>query len=89
VVVSLNQTVLNPLAGILGALQVLKQEPLPAGTRVEALTQAETKIRQIEELIRRLVTLRRAAGVPYVGDTTMLDLEPREEDAEVGRVPHT
>jgi PAS domain S-box-containing protein len=89
VVVSLHHAVLNPLAGILGALQVLKQEPLPAGTRVEALTQAETKIRQIEELIRRLVTLRRAAGVPYVGDTTMLDLEPREEDAEVGRVPHT
>ena len=86
---SLHHAVLNPLAGVLGALQVLKQESLAPATRAEALAQAETEIRQIEQLIRRLATLRRAAGTPYVGDTTMLDLEPREEDAAVGQNPHT
>jgi hypothetical protein len=89
VVVSLHHGVLNPLAGVLGALQVLKQDALTPATRAEALVQAETEIRQIEQLIRRLATLRRAVGFPYVGATTMLDLEPGEEAEGVGQNPHT
>ena len=89
VVVSLHHWVLNPLAGVLGALQVLKQDALTPAARAEALVQAETEIRQIEQFIRRLATLRRAAGLPYVGATTMLDLEPGEEAEGVGQNPHT
>jgi PAS domain-containing protein len=75
VVVGLHHEILNPLTGILGALQVLKQDGIAQPEKMLALTEAETEIRRIEKLIRRLTTLRRAAGTPYVGDTTMLDLE--------------
>ncbi len=75
VVVGLHHAILNPLTGILGALQLLKQEGLARPEKAEALAEAEAEIRKIEQLIRRLPTLRRAAGTPYVGDTTMLDLE--------------
>ena len=75
VVVGLHHEILNPLTGVLGALQVLKQDGIAQPEKAEALTEAEAEIRKIEQLIRRLPTLRRAAGAPYVGDTTMLDLE--------------
>jgi PAS domain S-box-containing protein len=75
VVVGLHHEILNPLAGILGALQVLKQDGTGQPEKALALAEAEAEIRKIEHLIRRLPTLRRAAGIPYVGDTTMLDLE--------------
>jgi signal transduction histidine kinase len=75
VVVGLHHEILNPLTGVLGALQVLKQDGIAKPERAEALAEAEANIRRIEQLIRRLPTLRRAAGTPYVGDTTMLDLE--------------
>jgi PAS domain S-box-containing protein len=75
VVVGLHHEILNPLTGVLGALQVLKQDGITQPEQALALTEAETEIRKIEQLIRRLPTLRRAAGTPYVGDTTMIDLE--------------
>jgi signal transduction histidine kinase len=83
VVVGLHHGVLNPLTGILGALQVLKQEEITP-EKAEALAQAEAEIRQIEQLIRRLPTLRRAAGTVYVGDTTMLDLQRSNAEEEQG-----
>lgn len=75
VVVGLHHEILNPLTGVLGALQVLKQDGIAQPEKAEALAEAEAAIRKIEQLIRRLPTLRRAASTPYVGDTTMLDLE--------------
>lgn len=75
VVVGLHHEILNPLTGILGAMQVLKQEGVSQPEKAEALTEAEAEIHKIEQLIRRLPTLRRAAATPYVGDATMLDLE--------------
>jgi PAS domain-containing protein len=75
VVVGLHHEILNPLTGVLGALQVLKQDGSARPETALALDEAEAEIRKIEQLIRRLPTLRRAAGTPYVGDTTMLDLE--------------
>ena len=75
VVVGLHHAILNPLAGALGALQVAKQEPrLPARTR-GALEDAEQEVRRIEALVRRLPNVRRTDGTPYVGRTTMLDVE--------------
>jgi K+-sensing histidine kinase KdpD len=75
VVVGLHHEILNPLTGVLGALQVLKQDGIAQPEKAEALAEAEAEIRKIEQLIRRLPTLRRAAGTPYVGNMTMLDLE--------------
>jgi signal transduction histidine kinase len=75
VVVGLHHEILNPLTGVVGALQVLKQDGIARPEKALALAEAEAEIRKIERLIRRLPTLRRAAGTPYVGGTTMLDLE--------------
>ncbi|KRT72742.1 MAG: response regulator receiver modulated diguanylate cyclase [Candidatus Rokubacteria bacterium CSP1-6] len=75
VVVGLHHEILNPLTGVLGALQVLKQDGIAQPEKAEALAEAEAAIRKIEQLIRRLPTLRRAASTAYVGVTTMLDLE--------------
>ncbi|MBI3456735.1 MAG: PAS domain-containing protein [Candidatus Rokubacteria bacterium] len=75
-VVGLHHAILNPLAGILGALRVLEEDGIAPAAKAEALAQAEAAIHQIEQLIRRLPALRRAAATPYVGETTMLDLEP-------------
>ena len=74
VVVGLHHAILNPLAGILGALQVLKRD-VSAADQAAALAAAEVEIRKIERLIRNLDDLRHAKGVPYVGQTTMLDVE--------------
>jgi PAS domain S-box-containing protein len=75
VVVGLHHAILNPLTGVLGALQVLKTADLGPAERSRAVTDAEAEIRKIETLVRRLPDLRRAAEMPYVGNTTMVDLE--------------
>lgn len=75
VVVGLHHAILNPLTGVRGALQILKQERMSQPDRGEALAQAEAGILQIEQLVRRLPALRRVVGIPYVGATTMVDLE--------------
>jgi len=83
VVVGLHHTILNPLTGILGALQVLKQGSLDPSQEAQAIAGAEQQIRTIEQVVKRLRHLQRADGAPYLGATTMLDLEPagEEEDA--------
>ncbi|MBI4590921.1 MAG: hypothetical protein HY725_19015 [Candidatus Rokubacteria bacterium] len=88
VVVGLHHAILNPLTGVRGALEILKQERMSQPERAEAFAQAEAEILKIERLVRRLPTLRRVVGIPYVGDTTMVDLERscgEEEPAEPPR----
>ncbi|HLF49856.1 MAG TPA: PAS domain-containing protein [Methylomirabilota bacterium] len=75
VVVGLHHAILNPLTGILGVLQVLKEENVGLPDRILAVTAAEVEIRKIEALIKRLPDLRRATETHYVGNTTMVDLE--------------
>jgi len=75
VVVGLHHAILNPLTGILGALQVLKHEDLGQPERAQAVAEAAEEIRKIEALVKRLPDLRRVAETPYVGGTTMVDLE--------------
>ncbi|MBI2528724.1 MAG: PAS domain-containing protein [Candidatus Rokubacteria bacterium] len=75
VVVGLHHAILNPLTGILGAIQVLKQEDLGLPERARTVAAAEEEIRKIEALVRRLPDLRRVAESPYIGSTTMVDLE--------------
>jgi hypothetical protein len=75
IVVSLHHAILNPLTGVLGALEVLKRESgIRTATRT-ALAEAEHEVRKVEQLVRRLTTMRRVAGTSYVGDTSMLDVE--------------
>lgn len=86
VVVGLHHAILNPLTGILGALEVLKHEEIGARTR-EAIDAAESEIWKIEQLVRRLPFVRRTTGTPYVGRTTMLDLERACNDEPPRRPP--
>jgi PAS domain S-box-containing protein len=82
VAVSLHHAILNPLTGLLGVLQALKEGLLAPAARTGALAQAEAEAHKIEQVIRQLATLDRAADTPYVGRIAMLDLDPvREGDA--------
>jgi signal transduction histidine kinase len=83
-VVGLHHTILNPLTGILGALQVLKQGDLEPSQGRAALDAAEEEVRKIELLVKRLPHLHRTDELPYVGRTTMLDLE---RSCEAGTPP--
>lgn len=76
-VVALHHSILNPLSGILGALHVLKDDSLPAGTKSDLLAQAEAEIRRIEEVVRDLRSARVSRLVPYVGAEMMFDLGRR------------
>lgn len=80
VVVSLHHSILNPLAGVLGVLQLLKDGDLAPASRAESLLQAEREVRRIERLVRQLPRLSHLRDVDYVGDTTMLDLEASEPE---------
>lgn len=75
VVVSLHHQILNPLTGILCALQVLKDGVVSPEQQAHAMAEAEAAARKVEQIVRRLADLRRAAGTPYVGTTMMLDLQ--------------
>lgn len=75
VVVGLHHAILNPLTGILGAIQVLKRDGDVRPETSEALTTAEREIRRVERIVRGLPALRQTTGTPYVGGTRMLDLE--------------
>ena len=74
-VVGLHHSILNPLTGILGALQVLKQMPASVPEQARAIAAAEDEVRKIERLVRRLPEIQRTEETPYLGRTTMLDLE--------------
>ncbi len=74
VVVTLHHAILNPLTGILGALQILKADGISKEARQQALAGVETEVRRIERVVRNLPELPRAEGIPYVGQTTMLDI---------------
>jgi signal transduction histidine kinase len=74
--VGLHHAILNPLAGLLGALRLLEQGGLTASATAQTFEDAEAEIRKIEGLVRRLPGLRRTTSTPYVGGTTMLDLDP-------------
>jgi len=87
-VVGLHHSILNPLTGILGALQVLKADTAGKPEQGAAIAEAEGEIRKIERLVKRLPDLRRTDGTPYVGRLTMLDLERPWAD-KVAQEPDT
>ncbi|MBI3637780.1 MAG: PAS domain-containing protein [Candidatus Rokubacteria bacterium] len=81
VVVGLHHTILNPLTGILGACQIIKQDLALSAVTRQALDAAMDEVRRIEAVVRQLPLLHRVAGTAYVAGTRMLDLERScEED---------
>lgn len=84
VTVGLHHAILNPLAGILGALDVLERGEHDAAVRAVVFSELRVALRKIEHSVRRLSTLRDAGGTPYVGATTMIDLD-RSDAAGVGQ----
>jgi signal transduction histidine kinase len=82
VVVSLHHEVLNPLTGVLGALELLKEKDTVAPHRADMLACAEQAARRIEKLVKGLPNLNRAAKVPYVGNTHMIDLRGQGQTAD-------
>ena len=88
VVVGLHHSILNPLTGILGALQVLKHTLPGSPEQARAIVEAEDEVRKIERLVKRLPDLQSTTITPYLGKTTMLDLEPargEEPQSTAGR----
>ncbi len=75
IVVALHHSIFNPLTGILGALQVIRNAEPGGPELAQAVAEAEAEARKIEQLIRRLADLRTATGTAYVGATKMLDLQ--------------
>lgn len=82
IVVGLHHAILNPLSGILGVLQLLRGDRLEPEARIEALALAEVEIHKIEDVVKGLRLLERTTAAPYVGDTTMLDLERQRAEQE-------
>lgn len=80
VTAGLHHAILNPLAGIAGALDVLERGGHDDDVRAAVFAELRVALRKIEQSVRRLTTLREPGGTPYVGATTMIDLE--RPDAE-------
>lgn len=74
-VAGLHHAILNPLAGLAGAIEALKHDALPLGHRAETFCEAEQQVRRIEGVVRGLDRLRGTTTTRYVGDITMLDLD--------------
>lgn len=83
-VVGLAHSILNPLSGILGVLQVLKDDCLPAETKGDLLAQAEVEVRRIEDVVRDLRLAEVSRLVPYVGGEMMFDLGRRRARTVAG-----
>jgi signal transduction histidine kinase len=81
VVVGLHHSILNPLTGILGALHVLKQTSPAAPLQARAIAGAEEEVHKIERIVKQLPELHSAAMTPYVGNTTMLELDASRDRA--------
>ncbi len=80
VVISLHHEVLNPLTGVLGAIELLREKGAVAPHRADALVCAEHAARKIEALVKRLPELRQIERVPYMGDVHMIDLKSGTPD---------
>lgn len=86
--VGLHHAILNPLAGVAGALAVVRSGELDPAERDHVFADIDHALHTIEDVVRRLETLRHAEATTYVGATKMLDLASTGdaiERAEPGR----
>lgn len=73
-VVSLHHEILNPLTGVLGAIELLRDNGTAHADRARILDCAEQAAHRIERLVRGLSDLECLERTAYVGGTTMIDL---------------
>jgi signal transduction histidine kinase len=73
-VVSLHHEILNPLTGVLSAIELLRDKEGVQPDRLRALDCAEQAARKIERLVKGLPDMERIETTAYVGRTTMIDL---------------
>ena len=75
VVVSINHTINNSVAGIQAALRFLRNGEDLAGESLKAVARIDNECREIESVIGRLRLLREPAAVDYVDGIKMIGLD--------------
>ena len=81
VVVSINHTVNNSLAGIQAAARFLKNSQVLAGEASETLGKIDTECREIESVMERLRSLRDPATVDYAEGIKMIGIQSEKVNA--------
>lgn len=82
VVVSINHSINNSVAGIQAALRFLKSGQDLAGESMKAAARIDNECREIESVIDRLRQLREPAAVDYVDGIRMIGLDKESVNAE-------
>jgi|GEM_PF-2086008 len=82
--VTVNHEINNPLTAIVGNLFLLRRELGDAATpeMLQRIDLAERSASQIQEVAHKLEQVSAVRRVRYLGDTDMLDIEPRPGQAE-------
>jgi FixJ family two-component response regulator len=75
VVVSINHTINNSLAGIQAAARYLRSLQTLEGEAAETLARVDTECREIESVLGRLRSLRDPAAVEYLDGVRMIGIE--------------
>jgi C4-dicarboxylate-specific signal transduction histidine kinase len=81
-VVSLHHEILNPLTGVLGAIELLRDNGAAQTDKTRILDCAEQAAHRIGRLIKGLPDLESLERTAYVGGTTMIDLGKLRAGAE-------
>lgn len=86
--VTVNHEINNPLTAIVGNLYLLRREleGQPPGI-LQRIDLVERSARQIEEVARKLEQVSAVRRVRYLGETDMLDIEPRPGAQGVSTAP--
>jgi len=72
---SLAHEVNNPLSGILGFCELLRESLPEGGDERKDVETIISQARRIANVVRRITQLKEVRFVPYVGEETMVDLE--------------
>ena len=79
---SLHHEILNPLTGVLGAIELLRDNGVAQTDKTRILDCAEQATHRIGRLIKGLPDLESLERTAYVGGTTMIDLGKLKAGAE-------
>jgi two-component system cell cycle response regulator len=77
--VALQHEINNPLAALLGNVQLLERGMVPPDEQASVLAQLVTQGKRIADVVRRLREMTEVKSVDYAGGIRMLDLSKREE----------
>ena len=77
--VALQHEINNPLAALMGNVQLLERNMVPPDEQPTVLAEVVAQGKRIADVLRRLRELTEAKSVDYAGGIKMLDLSRREE----------